>query len=84
MQDDSTSPEPLPLFCGLRAKVGIYSGRVDRVLPHGKIGRADYLGPPANRAARLMSAALGGQVGWWAGPAACWVMCLTGGCWLCS
>ncbi len=65
-QDAISSPEPLPLFCGLRAKVGIYSGRMDRVLPHGKSGRADYLGPPANRAARLMSAALGGQVGCWA------------------
>ena len=50
------------LFCGLRAKVGVYSGRMDRVLPHGKSGRADYLGPPANRAARLMAAAQGGQV----------------------
>jgi class 3 adenylate cyclase len=35
---------------------------MDRVLPHGKSGRADYLGPPANRAARLMAAAQGGQV----------------------
>ena len=44
------------------ARVGIFHGEMDRVVPHGKTGRADVLGPPANRAARLMSAASPGQV----------------------
>jgi hypothetical protein len=53
---------PCNVFKGVRARVGIWSGPMDRVLPHGKSGRADYLGPPANRAARMMGAAQGGQV----------------------
>ncbi|GLI69538.1 hypothetical protein VaNZ11_014183 [Volvox africanus] len=50
------------LFRGLRCRVGIYAGAIDRVTPHAKTGRADYFGQPVNRAARLMTAALGGQV----------------------
>lgn len=50
------------LFHGVRARVGMFHGPIDRVAPHAKSGRADYLGPPANRAARLMAAAQGGQV----------------------
>jgi hypothetical protein len=46
---------------GLRAKIGIHCGPVDRVVPSG-VGRADYYGTPVNRAARLMSAAHGGQI----------------------
>lgn len=53
---------PCEVFRGVRARVGIWSGPMDRVLPHGKSGRADYLGLPANRAARMMGAAQGGQV----------------------
>ncbi|KAF8064653.1 CYR1 [Scenedesmus sp. PABB004] len=53
---------PGHVFRGLRARVGIWDGPMDRVLPHGTSGRADFLGPPANRAARLMGAAQGGQV----------------------
>lgn len=46
----------------MRARIGVWVGSIDRVLPHGTSGRADYLGSPANRAARLMAAAQGGQV----------------------
>lgn len=59
---DSSFYYPDELFKGIRARIGIWSGPMDRVLPHGKSGRADYLGPPANRAARMMGAAQGGQV----------------------
>jgi len=47
----------------LSARIGAFHGTMDRVVPHGKTGRADVLGPPANRAARLMAAAMPGQVG---------------------
>ena len=57
------------LFRGLRARVGVCSGPIDRIAPGGG-GRADFLGPPANRAARLMAAARGGQVLLEAGEAA--------------
>eukprot|EP00798_Chlamydomonas_sp_ICE-L_P026803 gene26803-4397_t len=50
------------VFRGMRCRVGIFSGRIDRVTPNVKTGRADYFGQPVNRAARLMSAAQGGQV----------------------
>ena len=50
------------LLRGLRCRIGIFRGAVDRVTPHVKSGRADYFGQPVNRAARLMSAAHGGQV----------------------
>ncbi|KXZ45229.1 hypothetical protein GPECTOR_57g519 [Gonium pectorale] len=50
------------LFNGLRCRVGIYAGPIDRVTPHPKTGRADFFGQPVNRAARLMTAAQGGQV----------------------
>ncbi|GAX81538.1 hypothetical protein CEUSTIGMA_g8966.t1 [Chlamydomonas eustigma] len=50
------------LLRGLRCRVGVFRGTVDRVTPHVKSGRADYFGQPVNRAARLMSAAHGGQV----------------------
>lgn len=62
---------PDNVFKGIRARVGIWSGPMDRVLPHGKSGRADYLGPPANRAARTMGAAQGGQVSGTACGASC-------------
>ena len=55
------------LFRGLRARIGIWHGAMDRVIPHCKSGRADYLGRPSNRAARLMAAAQGGQVREYAG-----------------
>lgn len=50
------------IYRGFRSHVGIYSGPIDRVIPHVKTGRADYFGQPVNRAARLMSAARGGQI----------------------
>jgi hypothetical protein len=56
------------LFQGLRARIGIWHGAMDRVIPHCKSGRADYLGRPSNRAARLMAAAQGGQVRQNTGP----------------
>eukprot|EP00983_Pelagomonas_calceolata_P096687 1158158-Pelagomonas_calceolata.AAC.6 len=49
------------IFRGMRVRVGIYQGLVDRVAPHARTGRADYFGQPVNRAARLMTAAFGGQ-----------------------
>lgn len=50
------------IFRGYRSRIGIYTGPIDRVTPHVKTGRADYFGQPVNRAARLMSAAHGGQI----------------------
>ena len=50
------------LLRGLRSRVGVFHGPVDRVTPHGKSGRADFFGQTVNRAARLMAAAYGGQV----------------------
>ncbi|CAG9466706.1 unnamed protein product [Pedinophyceae sp. YPF-701] len=38
---------------GLQARVGICSGPVTSVMPHGTSGRADYFGPVVNRAARI-------------------------------
>eukprot|EP00775_Hariotina_reticulata_P012225 gene12225-12363_t len=53
---------PLDIFHGIRARIGMWAGLIDRVAPNGKSGRADYLGGPANKAARLMGAARGGQI----------------------
>lgn len=50
------------VFRGLRARVGIYQGEVTRIIPHRATGRADYFGPPVNRAARLLSASAPGQI----------------------
>ncbi|GBF89534.1 adenylate cyclase [Raphidocelis subcapitata] len=70
-EETSTARRAAPLlFAGVRARVGIFRGPMDRVLPHRVSGRADYLGPPANRAARLMAAAQGGQIMLEAGVAA--------------
>jgi len=46
----------------MRVRMGVYQGVMDRVAPHARTGCADYFGQPANRAARLMTAAFGGQV----------------------
>lgn len=58
------APRHLPQLIkhGFSARVGIFSGPVDRVVPHAKTGRADYFGQPVNRAARLMATAHGSQV----------------------
>jgi class 3 adenylate cyclase len=50
------------VFRGLSAKVGLYKGDIARIIPHRSTGRADYFGPPVNRAARFLSAAAPGQV----------------------
>ena len=50
------------LHRGPRVKTGIYQGRARTVSPHSTTGRADYWGELVNRAARMMSAAKGGQV----------------------
>ena len=60
--DPSDSRANSLLLRGLRSKVGIFHGPVDRVTPHGKSGRADFFGQTVNRAARLMAAACGGQI----------------------
>ena len=56
-----SAPAAVVLFRGIRARVGLFRGAVELIVPHGRSGRADYLGPAANRAARLMGAAQGGQ-----------------------
>jgi hypothetical protein len=50
------------LHRGPRVKTGVYRGEPRSVTPHSTTGRADYWGELVNRAARMMSAAKGGQV----------------------
>ncbi|WIA17584.1 hypothetical protein OEZ85_014409 [Tetradesmus obliquus] len=50
------------LFRGIRARVGIYKGSITRIIPHRATGRADYFGPPVNRAARFLAASAPGQI----------------------
>ncbi|GBF94709.1 adenylate cyclase [Raphidocelis subcapitata] len=50
------------VFRGVRAKIGLYKGDITRIIPHRATGRADFFGPPVNRAARFLSAAAPGQV----------------------
>jgi class 3 adenylate cyclase len=50
------------LYRGVRARVGIYKGEITRIIPHRATGRADYFGPPVNRAARFLAASAPGQV----------------------
>jgi class 3 adenylate cyclase len=47
--------EPWPSGLELRVRMGLHTGEADE-------RDGDYFGPPLNRAARLMSAALGGQI----------------------
>jgi predicted ATPase/class 3 adenylate cyclase len=47
--------EPWPPELELRVRMGLHTGEADE-------RNGDYLGPPLNRAARLMSAACGGQI----------------------
>ena len=37
-------------------------GEITRIIPHRATGRADYFGPPVNRAARFLAASAPGQV----------------------
>ena len=50
------------LHRGPRVKTGVYCGAPRTVNTHGTTGRADYWGELVNRAARMMSAAKGGQL----------------------
>lgn len=50
------------IYRGLRAKVGIFRGAMNKIVPHSTAGRADYFGPAVNRAARVLAAAQEGQV----------------------
>jgi predicted ATPase/class 3 adenylate cyclase len=47
--------EPWPSGIELRVRIGVHTGEADE-------REGDYFGPPLNRAARLMSAAHGGQI----------------------
>ena len=51
-----------PLFRGPRMKMGIAEGVPGSITPDHN-GRADYLGPSVNQAARLMDAGEGSRVG---------------------
>jgi hypothetical protein len=54
-------PPPPPVgTCGLRVRMGMHSGQLKRIRIPGE-GMADYYGESANLAARVMSAAVGGQ-----------------------
>eukprot|EP00775_Hariotina_reticulata_P007075 gene7075-7288_t len=55
-------PQGELLYRGIRARVGIYKGDVTRIIPHRATGRADYFGPPVNRAARFLAASKPGQI----------------------
>jgi hypothetical protein len=55
-------PDRLQVMRGLRSLISIYSGPVDRIIPHAKTGRADYFGQTVNRSARLMSTTQGGII----------------------
>jgi class 3 adenylate cyclase len=37
-------------------------GSITRIIPHRATGRADYFGPPVNRAARFLAASAPGQI----------------------
>jgi class 3 adenylate cyclase len=37
-------------------------GDITRIIPHRATGRADYFGPPVNRAARFLAASAPGQI----------------------
>jgi hypothetical protein len=37
-------------------------GEITRIIPHRATGRADYFGPPVNRAARFLAASAPGQI----------------------
>jgi adenylate cyclase len=50
------------VFRGLRVKVGMCSGTPSRVQVSPRTGRMEYFGPILNHAARVASAAHGGQV----------------------
>lgn len=52
----------LPVFRGLRVKVGMCCGTPLRVQISSRTGRVEYFGPSMNHAARVASAAHGGQV----------------------
>jgi len=40
----------------------LQQGEITRIIPHRATGRADYFGPPVNRAARFLAASAPGQV----------------------
>mmetsp|Transcript_7839 Transcript_7839/g.48595 ORF Transcript_7839/g.48595 Transcript_7839/m.48595 type:complete len:349 (+) Transcript_7839:2144-3190(+) len=59
---DAGANAPQVLWCGLRACMGLFQDAPVAVCPHRSTGRADYFGTFVNRAARLMGAAMGGEV----------------------
>lgn len=40
----------------------LQQGEITRIIPHRATGRADYFGPPVNRAARFLAASAPGQI----------------------
>lgn len=60
-QERGTTGEAAPRARGLRVRMGMHSGQLKRIRIPSE-GLADYYGESANRAARVMSTAIGGQV----------------------
>lgn len=49
-------------FCDRSYSLCNTQGEITRIIPHRATGRADYFGPPVNRAARFLAASAPGQV----------------------
>jgi hypothetical protein len=52
------TPLPASYIC----PITLLQGEITRIIPHRATGRADYFGPPVNRAARFLAASAPGQI----------------------